>query len=363
MLINQPISGSPATDGRYYLLPLLDMYSDVFAVPGWRTSGTSASHFAVVPQQWEGTLPAGVEPIDAPTSYVWIIGRTKTDGPDDYAAVHKIQDGFIVTPLSQWGQKPTAVEFKCNDSVDMETPSLEQVNGMDVAEYFGLGSALMQMHRPHITDWSIVSRMKRLGIVAGEKFDMDGLDPKAQKALGRAMADGLKLMLSKAKEQGKSVNGWAMNTDSMGVYGNFYFKRAIVSMVGLGANQPEDAIYPMNFGDAEGNPVTGDHNYVLHFGKDELPPVNAFWSITMYDQAGFACPNSINRYAISSWMPLTKNSDGSLDIYIQCANPGKDKESNWLPAGPGLLGITMRLYAPQADALNGNWNPPKIKRL
>jgi hypothetical protein len=136
-----------------------------------------------------------------------------------------------------------------------------------------------------------------------------------------------------------------------------------VTMVGLGANQPEDAVYPLNFLDADGKPLNGDNNYVLHFGKDQLPPVSAFWSVTMYDEAGFPIANSIDRFAISSWMPLKKNADGSLDLYIQQVSPGSEKESNWLPSGKGTLGITMRLYAPKLDALNGNWNPPAIKRL
>ncbi len=315
-------------------------------------------------QPWEGKLPKlEVEPTDAPTAYVWIIGRTKTDGPKDYDAVHKIQDGYTVTPLSRWGQKPLPVVFKFDESVDMDTPPLEQANGMSAAEYFGLAAELMHLHRPHITDWSIVNRMQQIGIVAGQKFEYEKLDAAIQKALDKGIADALKLMLAKTKSRATQINGWGMNTDSVGVYGNFYFKRAIVSMVGLGANQPEDAIYPLNFADAEGKPLSGEHNYVLHFGKEDLPPVNAFWSVTMYDQAGFPIANSIDRFAISSWMPLKKNSDGSLDLYLQQANPGGDKESNWLPSGPGTLGVTMRLYAPKADALNGNWNPPKIKRL
>ena len=191
--------------------------------------------------------------------------------------------------------------------------------------------------------------------MAGQKFEYEKLDVKVQKALDKGIADALKLMLSKTKSMGTLVNGWGMNTDSMGVYGNFYFKRAIVTMVGLGANQPEDAIYPLNFADADGKPLSGEHNYVLHFGKEELPPVNAFWSVTMYDEAGFPIANSIERFAISSWMPLKKNSDGSLDLYIQQASPGGDKESNWLPSGQGTLGVTMRLYAPKAEIYGAGW--------
>jgi hypothetical protein len=155
-----------------------------------------------------------------------------------------------------------------------------------------------------------------------------------------------------------------MNTDSMGVYGNYYLKRAIIAMAGLGANQVDDAIYPLNVGDADGKPVVAENNYVLHFNKDEVPPAGAFWSLTMYDDEGFQVANSINRFAIGDRDALKFNSDGSLDLYVQNQNPGPDKESNWLPAPKsGPLGLTLRLYAPKAQALDGRWNPPAIRRV
>jgi hypothetical protein len=160
------------------------------------------------------------------------------------------------------------------------------------------------------------------------------------------------------------VNGWQMNTDTMGVYGDNYLKRAIIAMIGLGANQLDDAIYPLNTSDADGNPLSGEHKYVLHFDKQELPPVNAFWSVTMYDEQGFQVANPINRFAIGDRDNLKYNADGSLDLYFQHENPGADKESNLLPSPPsGTLGVTMRVYAPKAPALDGSWNPPAIKRL
>ena len=155
-----------------------------------------------------------------------------------------------------------------------------------------------------------------------------------------------------------------MNTDTMGVYGNYYLKRAIVALVGLGANQPEDAIYPMNVADADGKPVTADNKYVLHFSKDQLPPVDAFWSLTMYDAEGFQVPNRLNRFAIGDRDALKFNADGSLDLYIQNESPGADKESNWLPAPTsGQLGLTLRLYAPKPQVADGRWNPPAIRRI
>jgi len=364
-LTNGPVVVSNEdTGGRYFLLPMLDMYSDVFAVPGKRTSGTSAANYAVCPPGWTGTLPSGVERIDAPTPYVWVIGRTQTNGPADYAAVHKVQDGFKVTPLANWGKPATPVVGKVDPSVDMKTPPKVQVDTMPAAKYFAYGAKLMGMHPPHITDWSQITRFERIGLVPGKPFAWDSMSPEIQSALDRAATDAAKLMVEKLPTIATVVNGWSMNTTVMGVYGNYYLKRAMVAQLGLGANQPEDAIYPMLLADADGKPLMGQNNYVLHFAKDEIPPVSAFWSITMYDAQGFQVANPINRFAIGDRDNLKYNADGSLDLYFQHANPGPDKESNWLPSpASGELGITMRLYAPAPQALDGRWNPPPVRQV
>ena len=350
------------TGGRYYMLPMIDMWTDVFATPGKRTSGTQAADFAVVPPGWEGTLPGGVQRIDAPTPYVWIIGRTQTNGPADYQAVRKVQDGYTITPLAYLGQEPQAVQAEVDPSVDMTTPPLDQVNALSAADYFVYAAELLRLHPPHPTDWSVLARANRIGLQLGQGFDWDALDPAVRQALEDAPTQALKVMQAKLPTLAPVANGWLMNTDSIGVYGDYYLKRAIVSMVGLGANQPEDAIYPLAASDADGQPLDGDNDYVLHFTKDELPPVDAFWSVTMYDADGFQVANPINRFAIGDRDALIFNHDGSLDLYIQHQDPGADKESNWLPAPRGPLGVTMRLYAPQPAALQGHWAPPPIKR-
>jgi hypothetical protein len=357
------VVSAPDTEGRYYLLPMLDMWTDVFAAPGKRTSGTKAGHFAVMPPGWQGQLPAGVQKIQSPTPYAMVAGRTQTNGPKDYAAVNKVQDGYAITPLSQWGKTPQPVKAVIDPSVDMKTPPLDQVNKMPAAAYFTYAAEIMKLNPPHVTDWSTIARLARIGIEPGKSFDFERLDPSVQQALEKAATDGLKGMYAKLPTFARAVNGWQMNTDTMGVYGNYYLKRAAVAMIGLGANQPEDAVYPLNIADADGKPLEGQHKYVLHFSKEELPPVNAFWSVTMYDEAGFQVVNSLNRFAIGDRDDLKYNPDGSLDLYIQNENPGPDKESNWLPSpAAGTLGVTMRLYAPKQQILDGRWNPPAIKR-
>jgi hypothetical protein len=353
----------PDTDGRYYLLPMLDMWTDVFASPGWRTTGTQAGNFLVTPPGWNGTVPAGMTRISAPTPYVWVIGRTKTDGPPDYDAVHKIQDGYKVTMLSDWGKTLGPVEVKIDPSVDMKTAPKVQVDTMPAAKYFAYAAELLKVNPPHLTDEPIIARMKRIGIDPGKSFDINSLDPAVKTALESVPEEAQKLMAWKLPTLARVANYWSMNTDTMGVYGNYYLKRAIITQQGLGANVPEDAIYPLNLADETGKPLDGTHNYTIHFDKAEIPPVDAFWSITLYDPDGFQVANPLNRFAVSSWMPLKYNPDGSLDLYLQNESPGKDKEANWLPAPKGGFNLTMRLYSPKSEILSGRWNPPPVVKV
>jgi hypothetical protein len=363
----------PDAGGRFYLLPILDMWSNVFASPGWRTTGTGAQTLLIAGPGWKPEmrgdklasvlkLPKGTLRLDSPTPYAWMIGRTKTDGPADYPAVNKFQAGLVVTPLSQWGKaaKPTA--GKVDPAVDMKTPPKEQVDTMAAGPYFAYAAELLKLHPPHDTDQPILSQLRKLGFEAGKSFDLAKADPAVRDALARVPAEAQKLMAWKTPSLARVANGWGMNTDTMGVYGNYYLKRAIVAQVGLGANLPEDAIYPLNLGDAEGKPLDGANKYVLHFDKANLPPVDAFWSVTLYDMDGFQVPNALNRFAVSSWMKFKYNADGSLDLYFQNESPGKDKEANWLPTPKGPFNLTMRLYAPKSDALTGKWNPPAVTK-
>jgi hypothetical protein len=342
------IVSAPDTAGRYCLLPMLDMSDEVFAVPGKRTSGTRAGHFGVVPPGWQGEWPAGVEKIRAATPHIMIAGRTQTNSPADYEAVHRVQDGYVLTPLSQWGQQPRPVAFTPDPTVDMRTEPVRQVNGMSVGDYFAYAAELLKLHPPHLTDWSMLTRLRRIGIQAGRGFDFARLAPDVRQPLAGVPAIALERIQAKGATFGRIVNGWQMITETIGVYGNNYLKRAWSALIGVGFNQPEDAIYPINVADADGQPLSGENNYLLHFAKDELPPVEAFWSVTMYDADGYIVPNSLNRYALGDRDPLRYNDDGSLDLYLQPDLPGPDRESNWLPAPRGPLGVYLRLYATQA---------------
>lgn len=352
----------PDTHGRYYLLPMLDMWTDVFASPGWRTTGTAAADFAIVPQGWLGKLPESAQRITAPTPYVWIIGRIKTDGPTDYEAVHKLQDGLKITLLDE-AKKNLPKQVVKNANVDRKTPPKQQVDAMPAADYFAYGADLLKLHPPHVTDEPMLALLKRLGIVRGKSLDVSQLTPSVKRGLEKARASALELMKTKFPTLARVENGWSMNTDTMGVYGNYYLKRAMIAQQGLGANLPEDAIYPLNLFDSTGSPLSGSNRYSIHFEKDQLPPVQAFWSITLYDAEGYQVANSLNRFALSSWMPFKYNEDGSLDLYFSHTAPKEGAESNWLPAPKGDFNLTMRLYAPKNAALVGSWNPPPVKRV
>lgn len=359
----------PDSDGRYYLMPGLDMWTNVFAVPGWRTTGTGAQDVAFCPPGWSGSLPPGVVKSECPTKLVWFIGRTKTDGPPDYDAVHKFQDGMALTSLARWGEPVEAMQVKklsAPSFVDLKAAPLQQIEKMPGEQFFAYAAELMKDSPPLPTDFSQVSRMRHIGIVPGESFATDGLSGELLAAVKEAPAAGHRAMrMAYAALGAKRAknNGWSMAI-SPWVFGSFgieYTQRAMIALVRLGCNQLQDAIYPQLLTDSAGEPLKGGaaNKYTVHFDAEQLPPVKAFWSFTLYDADGFAVPNSMQRATLSSWMPLVYNGDGSLDLYFQTASPGDDKENNWLPT-PEEKGwnLTLRLYAPERRALNGSWIPP-----
>ncbi len=353
----------PEMGNRYYLMEMLDAWTNVFASPGTRTTGSAKADFAIVGPQWTGTLPAGVQEIKSPTNLVWIIGRTQTNGPADYSAVHAIQDQYKLTPLSSWGRAYTPPDnVPVTTSVDMKTPPVEQTFKMDAATFFGRLNALMKYNPPRPTDEEAVKRFASIGIGPGKAFDLKSLDPAVARGVEASIRDAQAQIVAEAKKpHGKTINGWEF-MDNLGNYGTDYLWRAVVALVGLGANLPEDAVYPRATKDADGQPFNGANRYEIRFAKGQLPPVSAFWSITMYNSQQFFEKNPINRYAIGDRDKLNFNSDGSLSLYLQNESPGKDRESNWLPAPKDSFNLFMRLYWPKKEILAREWQPPKVVR-
>jgi hypothetical protein len=354
-LTKEPVVISvPDTQGRYYLLQLLDIFAGV----GKRTTGTRAGNFVVVGPDWQGEIPQGLQRISAPTPFVWVIGRTWTDGPRDYDAVHQVQDGYKLTLLSQWGMRPRAITVRIDPSVDMHTPPVEQVKKMTPDAYFAYAAELLKVNGPHHIDQPLLARMEHLGIEAGRSFDVAKIDPTIRQALQAAPAAAQRVLIAEWPKVGRNANGWVMNTDS-GVYGANYLKRGAVAMFEIGMNLPEDSIYP----DTGISPLGGRNQYVIHFAKGALPPVNEFWSVTLYDLQGYPVPNPTDVYTLGDRSNPKQNVDGSLDIYLQGENPGADKESNWLPTPAQPFSLQARLYSPRTAAIDGTWAMPPVEKV
>lgn len=353
----------PNENGRYYLMPMLSGWTDVFADIGKRTTGTKAQDFAIVGPNWKGTLPKGVTELRSPTNIVWILGRTYCNGkPEDYDAVHTIQDDYKLMPLSYFGKLYTPPEGTVDSDIDMRTPVRDQVNAMDAAMYFKKLAELMKDNPPVKADKPMVKKLAKLGIIPGKEFDISKLDPEVAKGLNQAVKDGQDKIIAHMKDAGVVKNGWIFSTKT-GVYGTDYLQRAFITAIGLGANKPQDAIYPNTSVDNKGNKLNGANRYVIHFAKGQLPPVEGFWSLTMYDNQYFFASNPLNRYTLSGRDHFKTNKDGSIDLYIQHESPGAEKESNWLPAPAGDFILMFRFYWPRQAIIYGEWNPPAVKKV
>ena len=351
----------PEMGDRFWIMQLIDAWNNVPHAPGSRTVGSHGGNFAIVGPVWQEALPAGVTELRVPTNLILVGGRTYTGGVDDYAAVHALQDQYKLVPLSHWGTDYTPPEnVPLKEDVDTTTPVPTQVLAMSPETFFNNVNRLLVTNPPEPADPETMTRLARLGIGPGATFSMEAFAPEVRTAIEEGVAAGVKLM--KDTPRGTNVNGWEIALD-MGRYGKKYAYRAGWTFYGVGGNLPEDAVYPFAKQDAEGTPFHGANNYELHFDKDEIPPVNAFWSVTMYDSDSFLVDNSINRYALGDRSDLTFDDDGSLTLYIQCDSPGAGKESNWLPAPKDAeFEMALRLYAPKKEVVDGTWKPPAVVR-
>ena len=358
ILIHVPDSG-----GRFYLLQFMDAWTETFADPGKRTTGTAESWFALVGPNWTGTLPKDVKRYDSPTNIVWLLGRTQTNGPSDYDNVHAFQKGMLLMPLSAYPNgKQTLGSALAFGNASGATPP-DQLKAMDPIAFFTAFAKAMKANPPHPADAPIVHELALLGIVPDQDFDASKLTPEQRQAIqegAQAASAHVERMISATAA---TKPGWAGYNKAIGRYGTNYIARTAIARFGLGANPPEDAIYLNCSADGTGQPLNGSNRYRVHFDKGSLPPVRAFWSLTAYDQGGYFIKNPVNRYAIGDRDPLKINPDGSLDIYIQAQTPGPDRESNWLPSGEGIFNLTIRLYWPEEAILSGTWHPPVPERI
>ncbi|HSV57991.1 MAG TPA: DUF1254 domain-containing protein [Variovorax sp.] len=355
----------PDMGKRYYLMMMMDAWTNVFAAPGSRTTGNGKGNFAIVGPRWKGTLPAGVKEIRSPTEMAWIVGRTQTNGARDYPAVHAIQDKYKLVPLSAWGKPYTApAGAPVKADVDMKTPPPAQAAAMDATAFFGRLNQLMAGNPPAAADAPAMARFAALGVAPGKPFDPKALDPAMASALDEGLRTARAKLLEEAKKpHGPRVNGWEALPANTANFGTDYKWRAVVALVGLGANLPADAIYPHAVNDVDGKPLSGANRYVVRFPKGQLPPVKAFWSITAYNAKQNFVQNPINRYAIGDRDTLKREADGSLTIYVQKDSPGKARESNWLPVPADSFNLFTQLYWPTPAIADGNWKMPPVERV
>ncbi len=351
----------PDTDGRYYVMQMMDANTNVFAAPGKRTTGTSAHDFVIVGPGWHQPvqLDQGMTAIHAPTNMVWIIDRIQVNGDKDVDAVNDLQKQIATASLSEWpkGAVPAAPMPPMEKS-DQPTPP-RQVASLHAPTYFNKLALLLRDNPPPGADGPILRRFATIGLAPGQPFNPS---PDLALTLEKARDRSLELIKIKVPTLGENVNGWRILTKNVGTYGTDFMQRAAVADFGLGANLPEDAVYPSASVDASGQPLVSDKPYVLHFNKNELPPVSAFWSLTMYDKDGYFVDNALHRYAARDSL-LKKNPDGSVDIYLQADSPGRDREANWLPAPKDApFTLLLRMYWPKQPVLDGAYRPPGVVR-
>jgi hypothetical protein len=351
----------PDTGGRYYVIALFDLWSDVFASIGKRTTGTKAGNYLIAGSGWNGTVPADVTDVyHAPTRWVWVNGQMQADGPKDYDAVNTLQKQYKLTPLSQWGKTYTPPFTVAVSETSAPASALDRVAKMDANAFFGRLAALMNDNPPAEADAAMIEKLKAVGITPGEPFDFAKLDSATAWGLTEAMR-GYEV-LQKGVTKLKTENGWIVMPKDMANYGTDYETRAGIALVGLGAIQSADVVYPAAFIDGDGKPLDGAKSYVLHFDKSQWPPTQATWSVSLYDPEGFYIANPINRFSLSAWMPLTYNADGSLDIWIQSEPPEDARMPNWLPSpASGTFNLVVRDYWPTEAVLDGSYALPPVR--
>ena len=353
----------PNMSKRYFLLPMLDGWTTVFQVPGARTTGSLAHKFLIMGPDWHGTVPPGLTQYRSPTGLVWILGRIYCTGTKaDYAAVHALQAKLSLVPLSAYGKPYQPPANHVNPAWVQKGSVREQVAAMSADQYFALMAELMKTNPPTRDDGPMVAEMAKMGMVPGKSWDATKLDPAAHKALASVPKIAEQHVKAFQSEGLTNVNGW--HTLSItGVYHEDYVARAFVTAVGLGANRPQDAIYPYAGTDASGNKLSGANTYVVHFAKGQTPPVNGFWSVTMYTPQFFFYPNSLKKQTVGPRDKLKYNSDGSLDLYFSNKQPSKTPVSNWLPAPAGAFILMLRMYWPEHAILDGEWKVPPIHKV
>jgi len=362
----------PDMGKRYFLFPMVDLWMTIFNSPGSRTTGQKAGNFLLTGPGWKGEVPKGMTHVPVATRHMVILGRTYADGTEaDYKAANALQAQYRIMPLAAWGKPftPKAPPVDPNPGISMTDKPQSVILAMGVDGYFNWMSKAMCDNAPaYAADAPALARFAKIGFEPCKPFAVAKLDAATQAALKDLPEAALKKIgASREASMGRQVDGWSI-TKGLGVYGTDYMKRAVVAAFGWPANLQEDAVYPYTLVDGQGQTLNGANKYTLTWAKGATPPVNAFWSITMYmiDQGWWFVPNPLNKFTVSPRDKPKANADGSITLYFQHESPGKDKEANWLPAPKGDFIPMLRMYWPKEKApsiLDGSWTPPKVQKV
>lgn len=343
----------PDTKGRYYVMQINDFYTNPSHYIGMRATGTAEAKYLLTSPDWKGDVPAGLTKMTLSTNANWIIGRTLVKDQADVPNVHKIQDAYILTPLSLWK------EGKSENQTKQYPPF--QKSGDKLHDFFTNMNNGMTQNPPPSDEQDLMDLFKRLNIGSGQTFDVKNIDDSTKQSLTNAMTVGDKIVTYSATHLSVLHNGWQFPVVPL-TFGDNYVNRAAVTKMGLGANAEVEAVYPLAHVDANGDKLTGKNKYTIHFDKDEIPPAKAFWSISMYDaKSQLFIVNDINRYDIGDrTQGLKYNDDKSLDIIIQHDKPSDT--SNWLPAPKDDFYLAMRIYNPEKPVIDGTWQPTGVQK-
>ncbi len=357
----------PNPNGRFYMMPMLDAFTNVFASPGMRTGDTQGGTFLISSKTWDGILPKGIDNknhFKCPTALFWLIGRIQcNDREDGKSVVIPIQNDMKFMPLSQW-LKPNGIKnsIKIDTFAPKGSPNDIVKDSMSIDFFFNYLNRLLVDNPPAEEDAPVMKRFAKIGVGPDSTFSLGKFDTPTQDSLKNVPENVFTYINTLASKSTGLINGWSFKTSGMGYYGIHYLQRAVISVKGLGANLAEDAVYPSTFVDLSGNIYDGSkNNYKIHY--DSLPPVQGFWSLTVYNNKNNLAKNNIDRYAVghSDRDSLIPNPDGSFDIYIQNQPPPSNvSRNNWLPAPAEQFNLMMRLYWPDSTVLDSTWTPPAV---
>lgn len=350
----------PEVKDRFYLMAMLDAWTNNFAGPGSQTNGGAATHYLIVGPDWQGDVPAGTELVQAPTHLVWIIGRTELKGAGDVDAANAIQRQYKLYP--QGGEPVAPPTSACRPMSEMTEPE-EQVKSMDGPEFFSQLDTLMERYPPSETARGLMTEnLTLIGVGGDAETPVEDLPEDVKSALTEGIAIGQKA-LDAGFELSGQLSAWSPDPAkvSLGDYGDDFAVRGVVAQIGFGANRNEFATYQNASQDGDLDLLDGaSHDYTLTFEPGKTPPVDAFWSVTVYDKDGFLIGNDIGRYSLGSNSGLVKDAGGATTILFASKQPAGSPQENWLPVPEGEFQVTLRMYAPESPILKGGWRAPPI---